>query len=134
MAVSDEARRDDVGQNGAGTLVVEVDDRRRLRTETLEQRPLGPPVVLDRPVVLEMLVGDVGNGADGEIDVVQPMQIEAVGGRLQRRDGAAGVYHPTEQPLVLDRLLRRLPQRVAILDAGDPDRHGAGHSRRHPCG
>ena len=79
-------------------------------------------------------MGDIGHRADGEVDVVESMQVQPVGGGLQDRHVAPCVDHAAQEALVLDRLLGGLPEGVAILGAGDPDRHRPRHPRRLTAG
>src|SRR5207247_5600311 len=97
----------------AAVVVADVDRGRR--PLALDEEPtLRVEVALEGSVEVEMVLAEVGEGESAEADAVEPPQLGAVGGRLERAAPIARVEHPTEGALEVDRLGRRTDCRAAL--------------------
>ena len=95
----DHARRD---------VAVGVDDRgRAVRQKLAEEAQLGGEIVLDRRVIVHVVAGQIGEGAGGETNAVEPLLVEAVRRGLHREMRDARVGEPIEGSMQLDRVRRR---------------------------
>ena len=80
-----------------------------------------------------MLVGDVGYCGDREIDVIQPMLRESMGGCFQNGELDIRVHHLAQQPLNLKRFWRglsgfMLDNPISDFHRNRPDEAGPGSS------
>ena len=73
---------------------------------------LGGEVVLDVGVVVEVVAGEVGEQGGGEAGARHPPLGEGVRGDLHRAGRVAGVAHPGEQGLQVDRVGRGVGHRL----------------------
>ncbi|MPM66130.1 hypothetical protein SDC9_113037 [bioreactor metagenome] len=78
------------------SLVVQIEDG---NVALIEKQPLGPSVFLHRAVVIQMILGQVGENARREADAVHPVQGKGVGGDLHHQMGTACVRHTPAQSL-----------------------------------
>ena len=93
-------------RQAAADLVVEVGRAGGVRALALrpqEQRPLGRVVLVDGVVVVEVVAGEVGEQGRREARARRPPLGERVGGHLHRARRVAGVPHPGQQRLQLER-------------------------------
>ena len=72
----------------------------------LEQDGFGVAVGLHGLVEVQVVLGEIGEDAHGEVDAVHPLQHQGVGGGLHHHMGAARVPHPGEELLELQGLRR----------------------------
>ena len=104
LAVDRERHRpgDLAGQAGA-VGVVDV-DHGDLRPPFGEQQAFRLEVLLHRAVEVEMVLGEVGEDRHREVDRIGPVELERVGGHLDRAGDVASVEHLPEGSLEVDRL------------------------------
>ena len=101
------AGRLQVGGKPPTVGVVDVDDGRRRAIAGVgrhEQESLRREVVLHARVEVEVVLGEVGEGRDVEVDRGGTTELEGVRGDLHHAGPVAGVEHPPERPLQVDRL------------------------------
>ena len=113
-----ERDRVELGRKLVAVGVVDV-DHRALGPVAREQAALGEEVVLHVAMEVEVVLGEVREGADGEADPVDPVQAQRVRGDLHRAGAVAAVDHPAEGLLQLDRLRRRALD-LLVHTAHDP--------------
>ena len=105
-----------------------------------EQAPLGREVVLHVGVVVEVVAREVGEEGRREAGARHAPLHERVGGDLHRAGGVAGVAHPGEQRLEVDRVGGRVRDRQHLpadprLDGPDQPACGGRPPRaRHAAG
>ena len=104
LALDREGHAVDLGGDPPPVLVVDVHHG---RPRLLEQPPLGREVGLHRLVEVEVVLGQVREHAAREADAATPAELERVRGDLHRARAVAGVEHPPEGGLEVDRLGRR---------------------------
>ena len=80
-----------------------------------EQQTLGDAVVLHGTVVVQMVLGQVGEHPHLKGQALQPVLYQGVGGRLQHHMGAAGVRHGPQQLLQLIAVRRGAVGRQFLL-------------------
>jgi hypothetical protein len=110
--------------------VVDVDDRRSASLR--EQALLGGVVVLHRRMEVQVVLGQVGPDADGEVDARRAPELERVRGDLHRHGSVAFRQHPREKCLQIDRFRRRPLDR--FLRAADDRRDRAEQPGLDPGG
>ena len=104
---------------------VDVDDPAG-RVGRREQQGLGLEVVVEGMVVVQVVLGEVGEGSDGEVGAPGALEIKGMRAHFHSHHGAAGIAHPREQLLQIGRFRRRM---VGLLhDPGDLVAHGADHA------
>ncbi len=109
--------------------IVRVDDRdARVRGHTLEQGGFGTPVILDRPVIIEMLARNVGHRGDVEAHMIQPVHRKPVRRRLQDCPRRRGINHLSQVPLDVAGLRGRLPGGMKLLAVADADGNRSHHA------
>ena len=114
----------------AAVVVADVDRGRR--PLALDEQPaLRVEVALKGPVEVEMVLAEVGEGERAEANSVEPAQLGAVRGRLERTAPIASVEHLTEGALEVDRLRRRADRRPGV--AADPAFDRAEQARPPAC-
>ena len=116
--VGHDARRRPLYHRLPGRIVL-VDDRHGVGVEHREQRGFRVAVGFDGAVVVEVVVGEVGEDGGGEALAADALLDERVGGDLHRARRAAGVGHLAEEPVERERVRRR----VRRLDRLLPDPH-----------
>ena len=95
-----------VGKDGTGDvpgvpfprLVVQVEDG---QVGLAEDQALGRPVGLHGAVVVQVVLGEVGEDPGGEADAEGPPLVQGDGGGLHHHMGAAGSHHGPEESLEL---------------------------------
>ena len=100
--------------------IVEIDGSHRLLAERiggerLEPRELGRGVSVERAVVVEMVLGEIGENRDVEGDTVHALLVDAVGRNFHRRAATAVVGHAGEQVVELDRAGRGETGRLRLF-------------------
>ena len=121
--------RDDIRR----LLGIGVDDGRRAgRQEIAEQPHLGVEIVGEARVVVEMVAGDVGEAAGGELDAVETMLDEPVARRFERQVGdVIGALERGENGVKLDRIGGGVRQDLAVVRSDDADGTEARGSETH---
>src|SRR5207253_8002255 len=94
--------------------------------------PLGLEVRLERPVEVEVILGEVREGKSGKADAVEPPELGAVRGRLQGHAAVARVEHLAKGALEVDRLRGRPDGRAPLTSHTRLD--GAEQTGREACG
>ena len=114
---------------GAGVLdhhlavfVIQVDDRRRGRVQAVEEQLLAAEVLREGAVVVEVVVGQVGEDGHAEFQAGDPLLFDADGTDLHEAIGAAGLHHVGEQGVEG----HRIGGRIGGLAAPGPDIVGDG--------
>ena len=101
---------------------VRVDDGgAAFRQEIAEQLELGLEIVLDRRMIIHVVAAEIGEGRRRQANAVEPMLIEAVARRLERRVGDALASQPVEDPVKLDRIGRGQAAIVGTVGRDDAD-------------
>ena len=118
-----------------GIAIVDVDHRRAVgRDHFVEQPQLGGEVVLEGRVIIQMVAGDIGEGAGRDPHAVEPVLVEAVAGRFERQMRHAVARQLVQRAMQLDRIGRGV--RAVCLARGrhHADRAEAGgrHAERRP--
>src|SRR4051812_40297927 len=98
--------------------------------EHLEYTPFGSAIILKGLMLIEMLVGDVGQHRDIQVDTVDAPLRQAVTGHLDHRISQAIVHHLRKQRLNLRRTRRsdmqsRIERLIAYIRADCADQPGA---------
>ena len=75
------------GEGGIGVGIGVQDGGAAARQQGLEQPHLGGAIVLHRAVIVEVILGQVGEGGGLQSDPIQPALVDAVGRGLQRDVG-----------------------------------------------
>ena len=109
-------------------LVVDADDG--VLGPSVEEGGLGREVVLHVAVEVQVVLGEVGEGADREPRARHPAQGERVARHLHRHVGDAGLTHHREERLQVGRLRRG--ERAGQPGAVDADADGAEQPRGAP--
>ncbi len=146
LGVRGGAVRDDPRSRGTRGLgehrpvpVVGIDDRDARpsvlcpRRETLEQAALRVAVRLERPVEVEVLVGQVGEDRGVVVDAADPVRREPVAAGLDDDRLLARIDHLAEDPLQLQRARRGVGLHVRPQLAADLDPDRADQTRWDPA-
>ena len=120
--VGDGRRARGPGGQPDAPLVVDA-DHRALGAAGREQRGLRREVVVHVGVEVEVVLRQVGEGADGEAGAGDPAERERVAGHLHRHVRDALLQHHREQRLQVGSL--GSGERAGQRRAGDPDADGA---------
>ena len=101
--------------------VVPVDDSYGVSVEAGEQHRFRVAVGLGRAVVIEVVVGEVGENGGGEALAADALLDERVARHLHRARGAAVVHHLAEERVQRERVRRRVCRLDASLADADLD-------------
>ena len=101
-----------------------------------EQKALGLAVCLHAPVVVQVVLGQVGEHPRVELQPLHPVLDQGVGGHLHHHMGAAPIRHTAQQALKLIALRRGAPRREDlvphhVLDGSDQPHPGPQHRFQH---
>lgn len=117
------------GRSGhaAAPLAVDIDHRAAAIGHTLgEQQFFGCEVIVEIGVIVEMVLGEVGEGAHGHADPVHAVLLEPVAGGLHCQMGHALPGQRVEGPVQGNGVGRGVPRHLA--------RRAAGHAQRTETG
>jgi hypothetical protein len=82
-------------------------------------------------MIIHVVAAEIGEGAGGELDAVEPALVEAMAGRLHRSVGDAGIGKFGEELVKLDRVGRG--ERAVVVAAWRDDSGGADTGRCVPA-
>ena len=130
-AVGEPACHRHAGEAGIGEVVVAVEDGQAIgpRPHHLQQALLGAQVLLAAAVDVEVLGGDPGVHGEVVVDVVDPVQVEAVGRGLHGGAGAPGGGGGGQEALQLGGFQGGDPARARAHVVADPQVDGGDAGR-----
>ena len=133
-AVGEPACHRHAGEAGIGEVVVAVEDGQAIgpRPHHPQQALLGAQILLAAAVDVEVLGGDPGVDGEVVVDVVDPVQVEAVGRGLHRGVGAPGGRGGGQEALQLGGFEGGDPARAGTHVVADPQVDGGDAGRLLP--